>query len=336
MHKIQFAIVGCGKIGERHAQHIHKMGKLLAVCDIVKERAEVLATQYACNYYTSIDALLENEKNIDVVAICTPNGLHAQHTIQCLKSQCHVVCEKPMAITSVDCKAMIQAAKQLNKKLFIVKQNRFNPPVVALKNLLTKGVLGQVYSIQVNCFWNRNVDYYQNSWRGSQQLDGGTLFTQFSHFIDLIYWLFGEVEHVHSFVDNFHHKNSIEFEDTGVVLLKFTNGIIGSLNYTVNSHGKNMEGSLTVFAERGTIKIGGEYLNKLEYQNIEGHTIEPLVAGAPPNEYGSYIGSMSNHNKVYENIIDVLQNEAEIAVNAFEGLKTVEIIERIYAQARVK
>lgn len=336
MHKINFAIIGCGKIGARHAQHIQQVGNLLAVCDIVKSRAEELSSRFSCNAYLSIDDLLNKEKGIDVVAICTPNGLHAEHAIKALQSQCHVLCEKPMAITSGDCKVMIETAIQANRKLFIVKQNRFNPPVVAFKNLLTKGLLGKIYSIQVNCFWNRDVDYYQNSWRGSKQHDGGTLFTQFSHFIDLIYWLFGEIEHVHAFIDNFHHKNIIEFEDTGVAVMKFRNGIIGSLNYTVNSHEKNMEGSLTVFGERGTIKIGGEYLNKLEYENIDGYKIEPLVEGAPPNDYGTYKGSMSNHNKVYENVIDVLQNNAEIAANAFDGLKTVEIIERIYKAACIK
>lgn len=333
MNDYLFAIIGCGRIAWRHAEQIIKYGKLVAVCDIDSAKAKALAQKYNANFYTSINELLQNEKAINIVAVCTPNALHAAHTIAALNNGCHVVCEKPMALTVKDCEAMIAAAEKVQKKIFVVKQNRYNPPVVAVKNAIEKKILGKIYSIQLSCFWNRNAEYYENSWKGTKELDGGTLYTQFSHFIDLIYWMFGDVSKVYALTKNFAHQNIIEFEDTGVVALEFANGIIGTINYTVNSYQKNMEGSLTIFAEKGTVKIGGQYLNELEYQNIEGYEIKNLSKGNRANDYGTYVGSMSNHDKVYINVIDVLQNGAPISTNGHEGLKTVEIIERIYKAA---
>lgn len=257
-------------------------------------------------------------------------GLHAAHSIQALNAGFHVLCEKPLANKVTDCGEMIKAAERANKRLFAIKQNRFNPPVAAVKDALDKGVFGKIYSIQLSCFWNRNDDYYANSWKGSADLDGGTLYTQFSHFIDLLYWMIGDVKKCMGLSRNFAHQHSIDFEDTGVVVLEFYNNVIGTINYTVNSYKKNMEGSLTIFAEKGTVKIGGQYLNELEYQSIEGFEFKDLPVGAKANNYGNYQGSMSNHDKVYENLVDVLINGKSISTNSFEGLKTVEIIDKIY------
>lgn len=242
-----------------------------------------------------------------------------------------------MAISVQDCGEMIKEAEKANKRLFIVKQNRFNPAVMALKTAIDEGKLGKIYSVQLNCFWNRNFNYYRNSdWKGTREMDGGTLFTQFSHFIDLLYWLVGDVREVQSMISNFAHQDVIDFEDTGVIALKFYNGALGTIHYTVNSYDRNMEGSLTLFGEKGTVKVGGQYLNKLEYQQIEDYEIPEVEAGNPANEYGEYQGSMSNHDKVYANVIDVLTNQGVIATNGFEGLKTVEIIDKIYQCAHVK
>jgi len=330
---LSFAIIGCGNIGKRHAEQIQAVGKLVAVCDIIRPKADELAKKCEAEAFSSIDELFANKKKIDVAVICTPNGLHAQHSIISLRGGCHVLCEKPMAIKSSDCQAMIKEAGKAGKHLFVVKQNRFNPPVVAVKKLIDEKKLGNIYSIQLNCFWNRDAKYYENSWKGTMDLDGGTLFTQFSHFIDLLYWMFGDVKQVKAFKGNFAHKNSIEFEDTGVVILEFENGVIGAINYTVNSFQKNMEGSLTIFGEKGTVKIGGQYLNELEYQQIQDHVISNLPAGNKANEYGFYQGSMSNHDKVYQNLVDVINNNATMAASSHDGLKTVEIIEKIYAAA---
>lgn len=332
-NKIKFAIVGCGRIAQRHAEHIHNKGILVAVCDVVKDKADKMATTYQAKAFYTIEELLQQKLDIDVVSICSPNGLHAEHAIKALHAGFHVLCEKPMAIHAQDCGEMIQAAEKSNRRLFAIKQNRYNPPVAAVKKIIEEGRLGKINNVQLNCFWNRNPDYYHNSWKGTLKLDGGTLFTQFSHFIDLLYWIAGDVEEVQAYMGNFVHQGIIEFEDTGVVILRFKNGAIGSINYTVNSYNKNMEGSLTLFGEKGTVKIGGQYLNELEYQQIAGYTIEHLPEGNKPNNYGNYVGSMSNHDKVYDNVIDVLNNNASITTSAFEGLKTVEIIEKIYKSA---
>lgn len=326
---IQFAIVGCGKIAWRHAAEITKIGKIDAVCDIVEKHAFAISEKFGGTIFNDYNKLL-SQSNADLISICTPNGLHAQHTIAALENGFHVLCEKPMAISSKDCKAMIDAAKAANKKLFIVKQNRYNPPVQAVKKLLLNKTLGNIYSFQLNCFWNRDNNYYTNSWKGTLAHDGGTLYTQFSHFIDLLYWFFGDVQHISAQLNNFAHQGIIEFEDTGQVLFQFRNGIEGALNYTVNAHNKNMEGSLSIFGEKGTVKIGGQYLNELEYQNIDGYTINDLPLGKGANEYGNYSGSMSNHDMVYQNILEVLQHNAPIFTTAEDGLKTVEIIEEIY------
>lgn len=330
--KLNFALVGCGRIGNRHAEHINNLGNLIAVCDINKEHADTLSKKYSVPAYYNIEDLLNMGHEIDVVSICTPNGLHAEHSIAAIKAGHHVLCEKPMCINVPDCGEMIQAAEKANKRLFIVKQNRYNPPVIAVKKLIDENKLGKIYTVQLNCFWNRNPEYYNTSeWKGTKKLDGGILYTQFSHFIDLLYYMIGDVKEVHAFAGNYNHKDEIEFEDNGVVALKFYNNVLGTINYTINSYQKNMEGSITIFAEKGTVKIGGQYLNELEYQMIEGLEITNLPEGNPPNMYGEYIGSMSNHALVYENVIDVLSNGGVISTNGFEGLKTVEIIDKIYA-----
>lgn len=336
MDKVKFAIIGCGRIAQRHAEHIQNFGQLVAVCDIINEKAEELASKTGAVPYQHVADMLQKEKTVDVVAICSPNGLHATHTIQSLNSGFHVICEKPMAIDVHDCGEMIKAAEKNNQRLFAIKQNRFNPPVMAVKQAIDDGKMGKIFSVQLSCFWNRNEDYYKNSWKGSLDMDGGTLFTQFSHFIDLLYWMIGDVKTAQGFSNNFNHRESIEFEDTGVVALEFYNGTIGTVNYTVNSYGKNMEGSLTIFGEKGTVKIGGQYLNELEYQNFENFEISHLPTGNKANNYGHYQGSMSNHDKVYENLIDVLKNGGSISTNSFEALKTIEIVDMIYHSIKRK
>lgn len=334
MKTISFGVAGCGRIAGRHCEHIGKVGRLAAVCDVVRDRADRFASEHQCAAYASLKEMLEQCPDIDVVSVCTPNGLHAQHTITALEAGRHVLCEKPMAISSQDCGDMIQAAERANRRLFVVKQNRFNPPVAAVKQAIDEGKLGRIYSVQLNCFWNRNPEYYQDSWKGSLELDGGTLYTQFSHFIDLLYWLIGDIESAMAFAENFAHQETVEFEDCGVAALKFRNGALGAVHFTINSFAKNMEGSLTIFAEKGTVKIGGQYLNELEYQSFDNFRIEGLPEGRPANQYGHYQGSMSNHDQVYKNVVDVLSNDGVIATNGFEGLKTVEIIEKIYGALR--
>ncbi|MCX6274294.1 MAG: Gfo/Idh/MocA family oxidoreductase [Bacteroidetes bacterium] len=331
---LRFAIIGCGRIAERHAEHIEHLAQLVAVCDKKPERAKMFGDKHNCPYFNSVDEMLAAVKNIDIVSVCSPNGLHAEHSIKALNAGFSVLCEKPMATSSRDCERMMQTAEKANKRLFVIKQNRFNPPLAKLKEIVDEGRLGKILSVQLNCFWNRNDEYYSNSdWKGKKLLDGGTLFTQYSHFVDLLYWIVGDVKNVHAFTGNFMHKHNVEFEDTGAVILEFYSGAIGTINYTVNSYKKNMEGSITIFGEKGTIKVGGQYLNVLEYQNIEGYEIKDLPESGKANDYGFYQGSMSNHDKIYENVIDVFSNNAAVTTSALDGLKVTQIIEKIYEAA---
>ena len=272
---------------------------------------------------------------IEIISVCTPNYLHASHSILALNHGKHVLCEKPLAIQVADAQKMIDAAERNQKKLFVVKQNRYNPPIVALKSLLNDNTLGKINSFQINCFWNRPHEYYISTWKGKKELDGGTLFTQFSHFIDLLYWLLGDVKSVKANISNFQHAE-IDIEDAGVVIFEMTSGAIGTMNYNVNAYKKNMEGSITLFGDKGTIKIGGQYLNTIEYQSIEGQLIDVNELGNPANDYGFYQGSMSNHDKVYENLLKAIEDSDSQFASAQDGMKTVEIIEMIFEAASQK
>jgi len=327
--KLRFAIIGCGKIAPRHAAEAATQGELVAVCDIIKERADKLASDYNAKAYSSIEDLLKSEKDLGLIAICTPNGFHAQHSILSLQHGIHVLCEKPLCISTQDAKGMMNAAKNANRKLFVVKSTRYNPALASLKKLVDENKLGRLYSFQLNCFWNRPDSYYKDSWKGKLALDGGSLYTQFSHYIDALLWIFGEMDEVKGFRANKAHQDIIEFEDSGVCSIKMKNGMLGGLNWSVNTYEKNMEVSMTIKAENGTVRIGGEYMNKLEY--LAG---KDLILDIPdpgnPNDYGSYKGSMSNHDKVYENLVKALKDEDHPFTSAVDGLRTVEAIEKIY------
>lgn len=334
---IRFGIVGFGNIGTRHAKHIqqHPEAQLIAVCDTNPQRFEQLSNAPNIVRTEHFEQLLQNP-NIDVINICVPNYLHAPYTIAALKAGKHVVCEKPMALSTTECAQMIAAADAAQRKLFVVKQNRYNPPVHAVKQLIDNNQLGTIYQMLINCFWNRNENYYQTSdWRGKKLKDGGCLFTQCSHFIDIMYYLVGDADCIAGTVSNFGHTNSVEFEDSGAFLLrsKQSNAIIG-FNFSTCTTQKNMEGSITIIAQNGTIKIGGQYLNTIEYQQINNYKIADLPIGNAPNDYGSYQGSMSNHDKVIQNVIDTLNGRDTINTIGQEGKKVIEIIEKMYAAAK--
>jgi UDP-N-acetyl-2-amino-2-deoxyglucuronate dehydrogenase len=326
----KFAIIGCGRIAHRHAENIRRIGELIAVCDIDFQKADSFAAQYQSKPYYSIDDLLENEKTVDVVVVCSPNGLHAEHSIKSLQDGKHVLCEKPMCIAIEAAWSMRDTAHFFRRKLFVVKQNRFNHPVQFVKQLLEEDKLGKILSFQLNCFWNRPQEYYDGGWRGTKTLDGGLLYTQFSHFIDLLYWFIGEIEEVQGFKRNNGLRQHLEFEDTGVANLKMKNGALGNINYTINSFKHNAEGSFTLFGEKGVVKIGGQYLNTIEYQNVEGNIIYKNQFDSPANDYGFYTGSMSNHHLVYDELIKALNNQPHHLPQPIEALKTVEIIQKIY------
>ncbi len=334
---IRFGLIGYGKIGERHVHHIlaHPEAELAGVYDNKADRLNYFRNQYKdSKTYDALQSILK-DPDIDIISICTPNSTHSDIAIAAMQSGKHVLVEKPMAIRKKDCEGMIHIALKTGKSLFVVKQNRFNPPVQAVKKLIDQHQLGKIYSVAVNCFWNRSEWYYkQSDWKGKKVLDGGTLYTQFSHFIDIIYYLMGDINILHVQLANVSHRGLIEFEDTGIVSFRLKDfDAPGVLHYTTSAYQKNMEGSITIFAEHATIKIGGQYLNTIEYQATNGFDITDLPLGGPPNKYGDYEGSMSNHNLVIDNVVRSLQGHEEIMTNAYDGLKTVEIIENIYHKA---
>ncbi len=331
--KINFAIIGAGHIGKRHAEMIvqNTQATLVAIADILPKESLGIEN-FDVPFFSSITDLLSAGVAIDVVCIATPNGLHASQAIQALQAGKHVVIEKPMALTKEDSEQIIITAQQVNKQVFCVMQNRYSPPSIWLKGLIDSGVLGEIFMVQINCYWNRDDRYYKKeSWKGTAALDGGTLFTQFSHFVDMMYWLFGDIQHVQAKFKDFAHAHSTAFEDSGFVNFDFVKGGMGSINYSTAVWDKNLESSLTIIAKNGTIKVGGQYMNTVDYCNVKDYTMPILKEANPANDYGTYKGSAANHNYVFENVIDVIKGNATITTNAQEAMKVVEIIERIYA-----
>ncbi len=331
--KIRFCIVGFGNIGRRHAGQIlqNPDTELLAVCDVNAAVKENVPENTA--FYTSIDEMLQETK-ADVLCVCTPNYLHEPHTIAGLHASMHTVVEKPMAISAAECDRMIAAAEKTGKTIFAVKQNRYNPPVQEVKKLMANNELGEIYMIQVNCFWNRGDNYYSGSdWRGKKDKDGGCLFTQFSHFVDILYYLNGTITEAQGWVHNYAHQHNTEVEDTGSFVLKATNNAIINFNFTTCAYERNMEGSITIIAKKGTVKIGGQYLNTIEYQKTAAPTLPNINITAKANDYGLYQGSMSNHDKVIQNVVDVLHHNHAVMTSAKEGREVVKIIEQMYKGA---
>ena len=331
---LKFAIIGMGHIGKRHAELIRRNEacELVAVCDC-KTQEEVGLTDIKESYYTSIDELLKNEVTlIDVINICVPNGLHFSYSMKALEHKKHVVIEKPMALSKADAEKIIFKSLDVSKHVFCVMQNRYSPPSEWLKEVVDQKLLGSIYVVQLNCYWNRDDRYYKpGNWHGTADMDGGVLFTQFSHFIDIMYWLFGDIENIRADFKDFCHQQSTAFEDSGFVSFDFVNGGKGLLNYSTAIWNQNLESSITIIGEKGTLKVAGQYMNEVVYCDIKDYVMPELAPSNPPNDYGLYKGSAQNHHYVIENVVDKLCKDKSISTNALEGLKVVEIIERIYA-----
>ncbi len=330
---VKFAIIGSGHIGKRHAEMIRRNpeGQLIAMCDILPEK-EVDVAHFEVPYFQDANAMFASGLEFDVVNICSPNGVHADHALISLEHRKHVVCEKPMALTKAACEKIIFKALQVHKNIFCVMQNRYSPPSRWLKQVVEQKLLGDIFMVSLTCMWNRDDRYYKKgNWKGTADLDGGTLFTQFSHFIDIMYWIFGDITDIQAKFDDFTHQHSTAFEDSGFVNFRFYNGGMGCINYSTAIWDKNMESSITVIGKNGSVKIGGQYMNEVEYCHIENYTMPKLEEVSPANDYGAYKGSAANHHFIIENVIDTLKGRTSITTNAMEGLKVVEIIERIYA-----
>ena len=335
---VKFAVVGCGHIGKRHIEMIRQNpdAELAAICDILPFDSLGLnlcrSSLVACHYFSNLELLLSSDIPFDVLNICVPNGFHAAMAIRGMETGHHVVVEKPMALNTEDAGKILFAAGRYNKKVFCVMQNRYSPPSVWIKETVDSGRLGKLFLVQINCFWNRDSRYYQpGSWHGDNTLDGGTLFTQFSHFVDLMYWLFGDIQNINARFMDFNHQNLTDFEDSGIVTFDFVNGGSGVFNYSTSVYDTNFESSVTIIAENGTIKIGGQYMNEVTYCHVKDYVMPALPPTNPGNDYGAYKGSAQNHHLVIDNVVKVLKNkEKVITTNANDGYKVVEIIERIY------
>jgi predicted dehydrogenase len=372
MTKLKFTVIGLGHIGKRHAaiidtipgteldivgvksEEVRMQSDLLVNSEEVRMKSEELpADSKLLPLNSSLFTL--NSKLLplnSIAAICTPNNLHCTQAIEWMQKGCDVIIEKPMGLNAAECRQVIEVAKENGRKVFCVMQNRYSPPAAWLKELIGSGRLGKIYSVQVNCLWNRNKAYYeQSTWKGKLAQDGGTLFTQFSHFVDTLFWLFGDIEPVSAQFFNFNHPY-IEFEDSGVVNARGMNYELGGMsdekvkthnsyliphhsfpiqiNYSTSAYGQNLESSITILAENGTVKVGGQYMDKVLACEVKDYEMPELEAIQPPNDYGHYKGSASNHAYVYQNVIDVLAGKADIACTAEEGLKVVEFIEKVY------
>ncbi|HTP81011.1 MAG TPA: Gfo/Idh/MocA family oxidoreductase [Bacteroidota bacterium] len=331
--KPRFAVVGCGKIGSRHCAVVdaEERAELVAVCDIDENVGRRTSELYGgIPAFTDFSTMLR-KTDATIVNICTPHGLHAPMAIEAAKAGKHILVEKPMALTVKDCRAMIDVAKKNGVKLMVVKQNRYNVPIALAKNALDSKRLGKVLMAQCNVLWNRHKEYYEDSaWRGKRALEGGALYTQASHFIDLMIWWFGDVVRAETTIETRLHE--IEIEDCGAALLQFSSGVLGTLLWTTCVYNKNYEGSITIIGEHGTIKVGGQYLNKIEYWDVQSYPLPDNVEFVDkPNTYGKYEGTSSNHDKVINDVVAELLNERHNVVEGDEGIKTIEAIEKIYA-----
>lgn len=334
-NSLDFVVIGCGNIGKRHATILEEIpeARLIGLCDSETSRRNEMKSMFpSVPVFEDYKAML-SELKPNIVNIATPHHMHAEMAIWCLKQGFNVIVEKPMALSTKDCLAMNEAAYKNNKRIWVIKQNRYNKPIRMLKEVIDQGKLGKVFLVQCNVIWNRHDEYYTDSdWRGSIKTEGGALFTQASHFIDLLIWYFGEIKNISGWMQTRNHD--IEIEDVGCSTFWFEDGGLCTLNWTTCAYKQNYEGSIVVVAENGTVKIGGKYLNKIDYWSVEDYPLDPNVEyDDKPNAYGKYMGTSSNHDQVFKSIIEHYNTSTspfDSVVDGFEGMKSVQAIENIY------
>jgi predicted dehydrogenase len=327
---LKFALIGCGRISHKHSELLGNNqidgAKLVSVCDIDEEKAKKLADKFNLPYYTDMEKMLQNE-DIDVVSILTPSGMHCEHTLKIAKYKRHIVVEKPMALTLDDADSMIRACDENGIRLFVVKQNRYNLPVQQLKKALDDNRFGKLVLGTVRVRWCRPQEYYdQDSWRGTWKYDGGVLTNQASHHIDLLEWCMGDVESV--FAKSVTALVDIEAEDTAVVTLKFQNGALGIIEATTAVRPKDLEGSISIMGETGSVEIGGFAVNEIKHWNFKDtiqsdNNINDFSVN-PPNIYGF------GHKAYYEHVVDCISNDKKALVDGLVGRKSLELINAIY------
>ena len=334
MSKVRFGIVGCGHIGKRHAAVLdhYDYSELISVCDNQVDKARDLNETYDnLKVYENYESFLEGE--FDIVSICTPHYLHKEMALAALDKGKHVVVEKPMALSASDASQMTLKAESLGLKIYVVKQNRYNVPVKLANDVIKTNRLGKVHMVLCNVLWNRHQEYYdQSEWRGIKSREGGALFTQASHFIDILVWWFGAIKEAKTILKRQVHD--IEIEDCGQSSVVFSSDVVGSITWTTNVYNKNYEGSITIIGEKGTVKIGGAYLNKVEYWDVKSYPLPENISFIDlPNNYGKYQGSSSNHHRVFEEVVKDLRGQKSDIVEGREGEISIAAIEKIYDEA---
>lgn len=329
---LRFALLGCGRIAKRHADLLSsgaiKNAKLVAVCDTSKERADTFSMQYEVPAFYDLHTMLSSKKDIDVVSILTPSGLHAGHVIAIAPYKKHIVVEKPLALRLEDADAMIKACDENGVRLFVIKQNRYNLPVIKLKEAIDRGRFGEMVMGTVRVRWCRDQAYYdQDRWRGTWAMDGGVFTNQASHHIDLLEWLMGDVESV--FAKSATRLVNIETEDTGVAVLKFKNGAMGVIEATTATRPKDIEGSISILGEKGSVEIGGFAVNEIKHWCFssplpeDSETMEKFSTN-PPDVYGF------GHKSYYEHVIECIEEGKKALVDGLEGRRSLELIMAIY------
>lgn len=333
MNKTKFAILGCGRIAFKHLEAIEnnsEKSEIVAVCDIVEERAKEYGERLNVPYYTSLSEMLKQD-DIEIVSLCTPSGLHPKHGIEVAQSGKHVLTEKPMGTNYKEAKELIDTCDKEGVQLHVVHQNRLNTTIDTLKKAVDKGRFGKIYSVQVNVFWTRPQEYYDAAkWRGTWEFDGGCFMNQASHYVDLIDYLVGDVESVMCYTSTMERK--IEAEDTGVAAFKFRNGALGTLNVTMLTYPKNLEGSFTILGEKGTVRIGGVAVNKVEEWNFDSYDDDDKIVQEASYDTTSVYGF--GHSGYYANVIEAVQTGSIPPVCGRKGLKSLELILALYKSSR--
>ncbi len=330
---IRFALVGCGRIAVNHMDALaahHAEAELVAVCDVDAARLEAAVSRTGAKGFSSLAALLAGS-DADCVILATPSGLHAAQAIESAEAGRHVVTEKPMATRWEDGKAMVEACDAAGVRLFVVKQNRRNSTLQLVKRAMDARRFGRIWMVNVNVFWSRPQEYYDSAaWRGTWEFDGGAFMNQASHYVDLLDWLIGPVESVHAYTATL--ARDIEVEDTGVMNIKWRSGALGSMNVTMLTWPQNLEGSITILGEHGTVRIGGVAVNRVDHWEFaEPHPMDAEVASAS-YDTGSVYGQ--GHRAYLANVIDVLRGRAEPDTDGREGLHSLELLIATYLAAR--
>lgn len=332
--KIRFALVGCGRISKNHIDSIKAHGEnaeLIAVCDIDPKALEQAIAITGARGYLDLAEMLAAEKNLDAVTVATPSGIHPQQAMTIAKAGLHVVSEKPMATRWKEGLNMVKACDDAGVHLFVVKQNRRNATLQLLKQAIEQKRFGHIYMVNINVFWTRPQQYYDAArWRGTWEFDGGAMMNQASHYVDLIDWLIGPVESLHAYTATL--ERNIEAEDTAVLNIRWRTGTLGSMNVTMLTYPKNLEGSITILGEKGTVRVGGVAVNEIQHWEFEDKRPEDDAVKKANYETTSVYGF--GHPLYYDNVIQVLRGKAEPETDGRSGLKSLEILIATYISAR--